>query len=311
MENNPNRWYYVEQTEFSFEIDVRWGTLGAAEGLRDAILKKFYFTAQFPDGQGSNAEVTSTLKAIEALLNVDTTASPDPNNPNRGTITINSLPKYYYDGTTVSYWLETGKQDEDPDRLELGALGEDYFAIRFDNTDTAIVGNETDAVYSGGKLILTLTGTKNYSATKVWLDEADSGNRPTVKFHLWRYRAGSDPSTAAPVADASGKNMVFIPGEESAAEDSFKIEFKDNAGEDIDLPKYDAEGYEYIYVVREVMTGSGYEQVFGEVGADGTVSDFIYEVGADGKLTPVSDGRVGGNDFVITGERFPTGFPEQ
>ncbi len=301
LENNPNRWYYVEQTEFSFEIDVRWGTLGAAEGLRDAILKKFYFTAQFPDGQGSNAEVTSTLKAIEALLNVDTTASPDPNNPNRGTITINGLPKYYYDGTTVSYWLETGKQDEDPDRLELGALGEDYFAIRFDNTDTAIVGNETDAVYSGGKLILTLTGTKNYSATKVWLDEADSGNRPTVEFHLWRYRAGSDPSTAAPVADASGKNMVFIPGEASAAEDSFKIEFKDNAGEDIDLPKYDAEGYEYIYVVREVMTGPGYEQVFGEVGADGTVSDFIYEVGADGKLTPVSDGRVGGNDFVYNG----------
>ena len=40
------------------------------------------------------------------------------------------------------------------------------------------------------------------------------------------------------------------------------------------LDKYDAEGYRYIYVVREYMTGGTvqYEQVFDEVDEDGAVS---------------------------------------
>ena len=295
-----NRWYYVEQTDFSFEIDIRWGNLGAAQGITEAILEKFYFTAQFPDEDGGDQEVTSTLKKIESLLKINTAASPDQNNPNKGTVTIQGLPKYYYDGTTVSYWLGTDKEDETPDKLTVDGLEEDYFAVRFDNTDTAIVGNLNDAVYSGGKLILTLTGTKQYEATKVWLDEADSGNRPKVEFHLWRYRAGSDPSTAAPVAGEDGKNLVFTP-DEGTDGNSFTIAFQDGEGKDIDLPKYDAEGYEYIYVVREIMTGSGYEQVLGKVGEDGTVTDFIYKVGDDGKLTPDPNGRTAGNDFVYNG----------
>ena len=294
-----NRWYYVEQTDFSFEIDIRWGNLGAAQGITEAILKKFFFTAQFPDEDGGDQEVTSTLEKIRTLLQFDDIASPDPNNPNKGTVTIQGLPKYYYDGTTVSYWLGTGKEDKEPEKLEVDELGEDYFAVRFDNTDTAIVGNETEEVYSGGKLILTLTGTKQYQAKKVWLDEADSGNRPEVEFHLWRYRAGSDPSTAAPVAGDDGKNLVFTP--ETTEGNHFLIQFTDSEEKPIDLPKYDAEGYEYIYVVREIMTGSGYEQVLGEVGEDGTVTDFIYKVGDDGKLTLDPNGRTAGNDFVYNG----------
>ena len=46
-----------------------------------------------------------------------------------------------------------------------------------------------------------------------------------------------------------------------------------------ELPKYDSEGYEYIYVVREYLTGEhagDYTQVFGAVGEDGGVTDIIW-----------------------------------
>ena len=35
--------------------------------------------------------------------------------------------------------------------------------------------------YNGGSVILTLTGTVDYHATKVWQDAADSSNRPGVE----------------------------------------------------------------------------------------------------------------------------------
>lgn len=56
-----------------------------------------------------------------------------------------------------------------------------------------------------------------------------------------------------------------------------------------DLPKYDAEGYEYIYVVREYLDGStaeggtadSYTQVFGKVteNEDGTFT--VSDIGED------------------------------
>ena len=55
------------------------------------------------------------------------------------------------------------------------------------------------------------------------------------------------------------------------------------------LDKYDAEGYRYIYVVREYMTGGTvqYEQVFGEVDEDGADSGDVVE-GVPGGERPTS-----------------------
>ncbi len=47
-----------------------------------------------------------------------------------------------------------------------------------------------------------------------------------------------------------------------------------------DLPKYDPEGYRYRYVVREYLSGTNadrYEQVFGAVAPDGSVTDTLPE----------------------------------
>ena len=122
---------------------------------------------------------------------------------------------------------------------------------------TPNVGTEVGKLYDGGSLYLTLTGVKDYQASKVWEDAADPDHRPAGELQLWRYRAGQSYTTAAPVRDDGG-SILTVPLNGQEKQD---IQFAE-------LPKYDSEGYEYIYVVREYLTGEhagDYTQVFGAV----------------------------------------------
>ncbi|CAN4043750.1 PPM-type phosphatase domain-containing protein, partial [Dysosmobacter welbionis] len=119
----------------------------------------------------------------------------------------------------------------------------------------------------------TLTGVKDYQASKVWEDAADPDHRPAGELQLWRYRAGQSYTTAAPVRDDGG-SILTVPLNGQEKQD---IQFAE-------LPKYDSEGYEYIYVVREYLTGEhagDYTQVFGAVGEDGGVTDIIWALDED------------------------------
>ena len=81
----------------------------------------------------------------------------------------------------------------------------DWFQISYDNSGAPNVGSEVDKVYDGGILYLTLTGTKDYSATKVWEDQADSSHRPDGELQLWRYR----PGRAIPLPPPSGTTAAL------------------------------------------------------------------------------------------------------
>ena len=158
--------------------------------------------------------------------------------------------------------------------IAAGALPEgDYFQISYDNSSTPNVGTEVGKLYDGGSLYLTLTGVKDYQASKVWEDAADPDHRPAGELQLWRYRAGQSYTTAAPVRDDGG-SILTVPLNGQEKQD---IQFAE-------LPKYDSEGYEYIYVVREYLAGEhagDYTQVFGAVGEDGGVTDIIWALDED------------------------------
>lgn len=57
-------------------------------------------------------------------------------------------------------------------------MGEDYLAITYDNSNVPNFGSIEDALYSGGTLNLTLTGSTEYEAYKVWMD---SGTKEAIK----------------------------------------------------------------------------------------------------------------------------------
>lgn len=284
----PNTgWYYVLLTDFTFDFDIRQGELGLQEEVMEQVLTSLNFKAEW----GKDGVVDSTLEAIKNRV----TISYDEDKPSTGTVTIGNLPKYYYDGSRVSYKVYDARTEEDDKgTINLSSLEEDFFAFRFDNTNVATVGSDVENLHDGGSLILTLTGTTDYEARKIWLDEAeeDKSKRPQLEFELWRYRAGSSYTTAAPVRNSEGHIL-----EGALDETSGEIKFYD--GKNVaSLEKYDAEGYPYIYVMREYMTGgtNAYEQVMGEVQENGSVEDFVLTMGEDGNLE--TSEREPGNNFI-------------
>lgn len=292
-------WYYVLTDEFSFDVQLRQGDRTAADGITDALYQTFLFSV---DTGYDATTATYLLDTIREVLDVNSDVGADSGDPS-GTITISGLWKYNLDGSRIEYSVEEasngdGRLDAD-DRIPDNVLDAgDWFQISYDNSGAPNVGSEVDKVYDGGILYLTLTGTKDYSATKVWEDQADSSHRPDGELQLWRYRAGQSYTTAAPVRDNSGIVMTIPLDKQNTQEIAFG-----------DLPKYDAEGYEYIYVVREYLTGDDagrYTQVLGAVDANGDVSDTIWVLGSNGRLQQLigeaADGKRAENDTYLYNE---------
>ena len=82
-----------------------------------------------------------------------------------------------------------GELESDTSLLPEGEEG-DSFAISYDNAGVDDAGSSVTQTYSGGQLALTLTGTTDYRATKIWLDNGDASGRPQAEFALWRYIVG-------------------------------------------------------------------------------------------------------------------------
>ncbi len=259
------------ETEFTFDVTVRWGDLGSAQGLTEAILRELQLYIEI----GGNSQ-TYSLYEIQDVLQIDTSGITE--NPTSGTVTISGMWKYNLDGTEAVYYITCDDGAITSGDLPDAGLEEgDSFSLTIDNSNVLNVSSVTDRLYSGGSLYLTLTGTTDYHAVKMWLDDGEEetkDERPTGEFQLWRYRAGSGYTTAAPVRDGGGEILTI----DLTQEDTISIDFSD-------LPKYDSEGYEYIYVVREYMDGGGYEQVFGAVQEDGSTDDTVWVPGDDGHLT--------------------------
>ena len=291
--------YYVLETDLTFTARIYRGENDNHLDLREEFYKQFYLEAAYTRNQKKCYQVSY----VRAQGNLDSTfAEGDASDEIK--VTITNLWRYNLDNTRINYSLKEGTVEtpggavtadsannkmEGIENLDPG----DYFAISYDNSAVPSFSGATDGVYSGGTLKLTLTGTRNFNATKVWLDD-NSTERPTAEMELWRYRVGEAYSTAALVRDKDGKPYtVKLTGTQDEETVSFS-----------DLPKYDAEGYKYLYVVREYLEGdhaSKYEQVFGEVGTDGNVSGDIVEGEAVTEENPRDKEDGGKNTWLYDG----------
>lgn len=262
---NAPGWYYVLLTDVEFDIRVNAAAISDPanyEKLTEAIQNYFRLSVSV-DGKVVRDETLAYL-AADAHVTIDGTT---PGN-NTGSLTISDTWKYNLDGTPIVYTVHSSEgllSEELEGVLEVG----DRLVVNFDNTNAPNYGSDTSALHPGGELVITLKGETDYNATKQWLDGGDDTGRPEdVTYELWRYREGQGYDTAAPVRNSAGDI----------------IELEEGAGGALswdELDKYDAEGYRYIYVVREYMTGGTvqYEQVFGAVDEDGAVSGDVVEGG--------------------------------
>ena len=283
-------------------------TKESSEALRNKILDNFRFTAFWNVGDEQKTRIF-ILRAMGKYVQI----TEDNDN-----LTVAGVWKYNLDGSLITYKVDQLPESEGgttPGRLPLENMGEDYLAITYDNSHVPNFGSIEDALYSGGTLKLTLTGSTEYEAYKVWMDSGDEeaiDARPGGTFQLWRYRKGQDFDTASPLRNADG-HLVEVDVETNPQPDetgvarqhiSFAVDFDgDGKADDSLLPKYDPEGYEYIYCVKEVTQSRAdsnhYKQVFGEVQDDDTLLDRI-EV--NGSIVEDTEGkRPAGNAYLYNG----------
>ncbi len=298
----PEGWYYIKTQDFTVEFIQRRGDTTNLNGLQKAVLNgfSFYWKANRTDTD----EQSITLQELQDHNNgLDVTidgSEPGPNGEfNVYTLTISNLPIYRVDGTESLFYItrrdEEGNNNDIITGIKEGT--DDYMKITYENDEVANVGTEVDRVYSGGDVILTLTGETDYDGEKVWGDAGyEEANRPDLKFQLWRYtkKDGESYRHASPVKNSQGDIVVLNVDGEDYKGDSFTIDFhnhdklptggKDNVlltdkdGKEETLPKYDPEGYEYIYFARETVEptagADSYKKLYGEIvqNEDGTLS---------------------------------------
>ena len=297
-------WYYVLLTEFDFNLTFRWGELTGAQGIVNAVLDTLSMTVVY-SGKVQNTFQLSDMSDENITINRDD--GTDPDNPTSGSIKIKGLWKYRLDGTEITYWIsDPAGEGEEKDRIDMDDLkltndqkeqleAGDYFSIIYDNTEAPNFGAVTDRVHDNGSVYLTLSGETEYEATKKWLDGGDEEKRPTGTFQLWRYRDGASYTTAAPVRDENnGIVTIDLDGK--------RVTY-DITGESLkNLPRYDNEGYRYVYVLREYLdsesAGNSYEQVLGEITQDGII-DKVWD--PDKNEITDSGSREPGNTFLYHG----------
>ena len=284
-------WYYVLRTDVTFNIQVNWGTMGTEENhkaIEEAVYGNYVLHVNAGNGISESHLLeelaTNPVGEYDAYIQVEH-ATPG-SGPASGSVTVFNTWKYHLDGSTITYTIEPQQGAEAPDRIEPDGLEDgDYFAITYDNTNAPNHSGEQDKLYPGGTILLTLTGIEGFTAKKVWLDDdADPSKRPTAEYQIWRYRdTGAEAyRNASPVRGQDGQILTMKEGEDGTLVYNWNTA---NDGQesspDKPFPKYDSEGYRYIYVVREYLTYEEgdyqYEQVFGSVDEDGTIHDTLDE----------------------------------
>ncbi len=297
-------WYFMLREDFALTLDVRQGLAEklSKENVR-GLLGNFQF--EWTYGNTTRSEMLGNL-----LQNSNAELSYEG-----GKVTVTGLWKYNVDGTPITYRIMEAPEGEDvPADGRLDGSGEaatldegDWYQIHYVNTGVPSYGDRTDAVYNGGTLRLVRQGETTYSATKVWMDlyaqSYEGDDRPTASFTLYRYRNGQSYTTATPVPDVTATlEWVKPEGEETIGH--WELVIKDDAGNVVKLPEYDTQdGYRYIYVVRETLSGNNageYEQFFGEVNvdADGNVTETPDDLKEEWNI----DQREEGNDFLYNGD---------
>ncbi|MBS6641249.1 MAG: Cna B-type domain-containing protein [Clostridiaceae bacterium] len=270
-------WYYIHETEFEVTLNLLDGDKDYHlqdnwNKIEDEVLSSFALYTQ--DGQGDyTATQLSELEGLDVRLNENGTV----------TLTISGLPMYETSGARINYSIDVYDENaekpnsppegvpDEGDNIKLNVSEDpedpndpnDSFSISYNNDHAGGTTTAPDQVYSGGTINLQLTGTTRYSATKQWWDN-DSDARPGGEFQLWRYIKGQGVETAEPVRNNGAIVKLEIDGK-----DEQKLVFTlggEQTTEENILPKYNGEGYEYIYVVREYLNdSSGYQQIFGKV----------------------------------------------
>lgn len=280
--NAEGQWVYTRLTEIVFTVELDWGSLGDDnQKLRDDAANKVLSNFVL-NGENRSTPLINLFE--DGLLKMEITEGTNSDEPTTFTFTLKDQPMYDAENHSalINYNVSASKNIINGEEIQLtlpgyltGEDAGDYLVATYDNTHAVNHSKDTDAVYPGGTLNLRLTGETTFEASKVWLDyetwDKEEVNRPALTFELWRYREDSTYSQAAPVKNDSGNvikiNLSKEESEKYEPEEKIPLQVLGADGNLAALEKYDADGYRYIYFLKETVVSGGdtYDRVFGKV----------------------------------------------
>lgn len=253
----------MSTTEVSFTVIGKIGNQTLPDTFQAAQADDFVFSASIDNEETGRSDTIANLVA-DGTLKLETSADG-----NTCTIT-GTLPMYDEQGRPIVYYLEYKGASE----------GADYYQATYNNAASPSHGSATDKAYDGGTMTLRHMGTTTFDATKAWLDNNNQENRPATRFTLWRYANNG-------TAGATTASQVQLTNAQSGALEYVSLSLDAKSGNTVDLgallestysdagslPKYDPDGYPYVYALREESAPAGYEIVYGSVDSSGNVTD--------------------------------------
>ena len=202
-------------------------------------------------------------------------------------VKIGNLVEYDDQGLPYIYYL---KEKTDPD----GTIKTNDQKAWYVSTCTNLVNyfNEKEKCYDGGYITNLLQGQTDVAFTKLWKDgNADITETPNLTFQLMRYPSSLDPVKGyAQASSVETKTAADLGPEGKKIEGRIiwgdKIEGQDEITATI-FPRFDANGEEYVYFVRELLSGTNSGEYVQKItSADGGKSFF-----ADSGLALVANGE--------------------
>lgn len=311
--------YFMLTAPVSFTIVGKLGGDSLTEIFRNTGNQDFQLSASIDnkpveDGNGIRFNTLEDLLTEEEYADYQMQLTYDEET-NTATITGN-MPTYDQNGLPIAYYVHyEGPQD-----------GQDYYQVSYDNSESANHGSANDGVYSGGTMTLRHAGTTSFTAKKDWLDGASNAKHPETTFTLWRYtptrdkdgylnasqvqlaalKDATNPNPGSSQINATSYVSITVP---SSKEDMANLGelLREKYGKTAlnELPKYDPDGYPYVYCLREEGAPAGYEIVFGDY-ANGTFTDT--EPSYQGTVDKDNDGELDWN-YDVTGRDRPANNP--
>ncbi len=241
-------------------------------------------TKVWTDGGKTHNNATEVKLTVHWITNegtdeVDGTlanAHIDWDKTNKDSFKVIGLPKYDDEGNEYTYWITETAVDG-------------YDAPVYDNsesTDTSLTSEQkaaTDKLYNGGKVenkikqdAVTIDGDKK------WVGGEDSEHDNTA-LNVTLYRQSS--KTGAAVESGTDIKKVEKDADDNwvVSQDAAAVTWTSDTGNSkytfSDLPKYDAEGYEYTYWVVEGQVPAGYAVTYKNDADHLNAADKVYDNG--------------------------------
>ncbi len=160
------------------------------------------------------------------------------------------------EGVVNNYYIVLGSEEQKFDissSANYNGSSEDYYKVEYVNY--GINSDVTNKCYNNGDILNILSGSYEFNGTVEWKDEAKAADRKAAtnagSLVLWRY-SGDAIDDVAMVGEP-----ILLDTLKDKDDNSYEFAFPTS-------DKYDREGKEYTYYVKEILKLSGYQKIYKE-----------------------------------------------